>query len=312
MHYLVTGGAGFIGSHLTDSLLADGHHVTVLDDLSTGKRENLPSDHPALTFIQGDTADEAILADQLPKMDGVFHLAAVSSVQKSQEDWLGCHRINLGATLTILNQIAGLPKAIPFIYASSAAVFGNPDASLLPLKEDAPHNPTSAYGADKAACELHARAATAARGIPTLGFRFFNVYGPRQDPKSPYSGVISIFCDRLQSGHPITIFGDGKQTRDFIYISNIVSYLTHGMDSLCGGAQLPPILHCATGTATTITELAKHIAETLNLTSPDIRYGEPREGDIRFSVGDRSLLVDSLNATDPVDLATGLHHLLKA
>lgn len=308
MQYLVTGGAGFIGSHLVDALLADGHHVTVLDDLSTGKRENLPASD-ALSFLHGDCADAELLATTIPQMDGVFHLAAISSVQKSQEDWLACHRINLGATVHILEQISRLAKPIPMLYASSAAVFGNPMPEQLPLNESAPLAPESAYGADKAACEMQARAAQTGRGIPTLGLRFFNVYGPRQDPKSPYSGVISIFSDKLSNGLPLTIFGDGEQTRDFIYVSDIVSCLTFSMKALKIGTMLPPILHCCTGTATTITELAHLIASQLSHKAV-ITYAESREGDIRSSVGDNSLLVTSLNLPKMTTITEGLTRLL--
>ena len=218
--FLVTGGAGFIGSHLCDALIARGDTVRVLDDLSTGHRSNLPA--PA-TLIEGDVANPAIVALAMAGVDGCFHLAAIASVEKGITEWLGTHNANVTGTITVLDAIRRQGTKIPVVYASSAAVYG--DAATVPIAETEPRMPLSAYGADKYACELHARVASHVHGIPTVGFRFFNVYGPRQDPKSPYSGVISIFCERIAAGVPIDIFGDGQQTRDFIYVLDVVAAL---------------------------------------------------------------------------------------
>ncbi|MGH7209981.1 MAG: NAD-dependent epimerase/dehydratase family protein, partial [Acetobacteraceae bacterium] len=212
--YLVTGGCGFIGSHLCDALLAHGHAVRVLDDLSTGRRENLP---PAAELIVGDVGDAALAAHALDGVSGCFHLAAIASIERGVQDWPGTHRVNLSATVGLLDAIRRLPAPVAFVCASSAAVYG--DCDRLPLDEDAPARPLSAYGADKLGCELHARVAAHVFAVPTVGLRFFNVYGPRQDPRSPYSGVISIFCDRLRRGAPIDLFGDGEQTRDFVFVA---------------------------------------------------------------------------------------------
>src|SRR5690348_8458986 len=186
--WLVIGGAGFIGSHLCDALLARGDSVRVLDDLSTGRLANLP---PGVRFIQGDVADPACVSAAMAGVDGCFHLAAIASVEKGVTDWLGTHRANLTGTITVLDAIRRQGSRIPVVYASSAAVYG--DAAAMPITEATPCRPLSAYGADKFGGELHAAVGTQVHGIPTAGLRFFNVYGPRQDPKSPYSGVISIF-----------------------------------------------------------------------------------------------------------------------
>jgi UDP-glucose 4-epimerase len=224
--YLVTGGAGFIGSHLVDALLARGDRVRVLDDLSTGKRENLD---PRAALMVGDVADAALVASAMDDVDGCFHLAAVASVERGNRDWLGTHRTNLTGAITIFDAArrAKSTGPIPVVYASSAAVYG--DTPDLPLAETAATRPLSAYGADKLGCELHGRVAHRVHGVRAIGCRFFNVYGPRQDPGSPYSGVISIFFDRIGRGQGVTIFGDGGQTRDFIYVADVVAALMAAM-----------------------------------------------------------------------------------
>jgi len=181
--YVVTGGCGFIGSHLVESLVGDGHSVRILDDLSTGKKENVQGLDCEIHV--GDVADSALVRKVTGGADGVFHLAAVASVQRSNEDWLGTHRSNLTGTITVFESARTARKGspIPVVYASSAAVYG--DNANVPLPEEAKTSPLTAYGADKLGSELHGRVATVVHGVPTMGFRFFNVFGPRQDPKSP-------------------------------------------------------------------------------------------------------------------------------
>ena len=181
--YLVTGGAGFIGSHLCDALIARGDSVRVLDDLSTGRRANLPE---GAELIVGDIADPETAWRATEGVDGCFHLAAIASVERATKDWLGTHRANLTGAITIFDAIRRHGTKVPVVYASSAAVYG--DCRTIPIRETAARRPLSAYGADKYGCELHAITASHVHGIPTVGLRFFNVYGPRQDPKSPYSG----------------------------------------------------------------------------------------------------------------------------
>src|SRR5215472_15442262 len=217
--FLVTGGAGFMGSHLVDALLEQGHLVRVLDDLSSGKRQNLPRQ---IEFLLGDVTNARTVVEALEGVDACFHLAAIASVVLSNRDWLRTHEVNLAGTLNVFDQ-ARRHRRVPVIYASSAAVYG--DCVAVPISEDAPVAPLSAYGADKAACELHARVAGAVHAIPTVGLRFFNLYGPRQDARSPYSGVIARFASRLRLGDSVEIFGDGKQVRDFTYVGDAVTAL---------------------------------------------------------------------------------------
>ncbi len=252
--WLVTGGAGFIGSHLCEGLLARGDTVRVLDDLSTGTRENLA---PGVQLIEADVADQAVMRDAVGGVAGCFHLAAVASVERGITDWLGTHRTNLTGAITLFDAISRLPTRIPVVYVSSAAVYG--DAATVPIAEEAACRPLSAYGADKYGCELHARVASHVHGIPTVGLRLFNVYGPRQHPHSPYSGVISIFSEHIRRGAPIDIFGDGKQTRDFVYVADVVVAMLAAMRVQPAGA---PVFNVCTGIPTSGTGPSTHDRRT--------------------------------------------------
>ncbi len=277
--WLVTGGCGFIGSHLVETLLARGDRVRVLDDLSTGRRENVPA-RAEVTI--GDVADIALLHRLMTGADGCFHLAAVASVQRGNEDWLGTHRTNLSGAIAVFDTArrCRAEAPLPVVYASSAAVYGDhPD---MPLSESAPTRPLSAYGCDKLGCELHGAVAWRVHGVPTVGFRFFNVFGPRQDPRSPYSGVIAIFAERIGLGRPIEIHGDGEQVRDFIYVADVVRHLIAAMD---GAGAKAEIFNICTGRATSILELARIIG-TIAGQTPAIAFKSPRTGDIRISIGD--------------------------
>lgn len=303
--YLVTGGCGFIGSHLVETLLSAGHRVRVLDDLSTGKQSNIPQDEADL--IVGDVADPATVRRAMAGVDGCFHLAAIASVQRGNEDWLGCHRVNLTGSIAVFNAARSAARdggAVPVVYASSAAVYG--DNPAVPLCEDASTQPITSYGADKLGSEQHARVAGAVHGLATAGFRFFNVYGPRQDPSSPYSGVISIFADRLASGNPITIFGDGQQTRDFIYVGDVVRHLIAGMSKASVEA---PVFNTCTGQGTSVLDLAKTIAQLLQA-KPEIKFEAPRNGDIRHSLGSPAAATAALAAQAETALEVGLGRLL--
>jgi UDP-glucose 4-epimerase len=304
--YLVTGGCGFIGSHLCEALLARGDAVRILDDLSTGKRENVPA---AAEIRQGDVADPASVAAAMEGVAGCFHLAAIASVERSMQDWLGTHRTNLGGAIAVFNAAAhgaGRHGPVPVVYASSAAVYG--DCADLPIGETAPARPRSPYGADKLGCELHGRVAAEAFGVPTAGLRLFNVYGPRQDPKSPYSGVISLFCERLRQGRPIDIFGDGSQTRDFIYVADVVAAFLAAMGRPDAASS---IYNVCSGKATSIRELAGVIGELCGH-RPDIRFHPPRPGEIAHSLGDRRRLGERLGLPAPTDLRAGLATTLAA
>jgi UDP-glucose 4-epimerase len=300
--YLVTGAAGFIGSHLVDALLAAGHSVRGLDDYSTGRSENVDSRCPVL---RGDVADPVAVARAMRGVDGCFHLAAIASVARTNEDWLGTHRTNLTGTITVLDT-ARQNGRIPVVYASSAAVYG--DLGDEVARETACPRPRTAYGADKLGSELHAAAAWHVHGVPTFGLRFFNVYGPRQDPQSPYSGVISIFARQLTRRGDITIHGDGRQIRDFIHVGDVVAHICAAM-SLLGSTPGAAVANVCTGTGISVNELVRMLADGYGVT-PRIGHGPARPGDIRQSVGDPALAESLLGLRAKVGLAEGLRGTL--
>jgi UDP-glucose 4-epimerase len=276
--------------------VARGNTVRVVDDLSTGKRENLPA---KVELIVGDVTDRDVMRAAVKGIAGCFHLAAVASVQAGLTDWVGTHRTNLTGTITLFDALRDWLR-VPVVYASSAAVYGN---CPPPINEDAPKRPLSAYGADKYACELHAAVANHVHCIPTIGLRFFNVYGPRQDPASPYSGVISIFYERLRRGEPIDIHGDGEQTRDFIHVADVVNALLAAIDHAREGAM---VFNVCTGHGTSVRNLANYVA-ALCQRGLAIRYLPAREGDIRHSCGSSAKLRNTYYALpEPMPLHAGL------
>jgi UDP-glucose 4-epimerase len=301
--FLVTGGAGFIGSHLVHALLEEGHAVRVLDDLSSGHRENLPQQ---VELAEADVTDPAAVESAIDDVDGCFHLAAIASVARSHRDWLRSHQVNLTGTINVFDRArpSRRRREVPVVYASTAAIYGN--CGSFPVDEESPAAPLSAYGADKHACELHARVAGAIHGVPTVGLRFFNLYGPRQDPLSPYSGVISIFADRLLRGEPVEIFGDGEQARDFIYISDAVRALGRAMRVASTGAF---VFNVCTGKATSVRSLADTMAELCG-TKLVVRHRPARCGEVRISIGDPQRAVEQLGFTAQTTLTDGLEMTL--
>ena len=296
---LVTGGAGFLGSHLVDALLRQGHLVRVLDDLSSGHRQNLPRQ---IEFLHGDITDPATVEEAFEGIDACFHLAAIASVVRSNREWLRTHEVNLTGTLNIFNQVRRLRhrREIPIVYASSAAIYGN--CGTVPIGEDAPVAPLSAYGADKSACELHARVAGAVHKIPTIGLRFFNLYGPRQDAQSPYSGVIALFADRLRLGEPVEIFGDGEHVRDFTYVGDAVGALDR---ALAAASTSAPVFNICTGKGTSVRALAETMAK-LYQTDITAYYRPARSGDVRISVGNPRRAAEQLGFKAETVLSDGL------
>lgn len=305
MKYLVTGGCGFIGSHLCDLLLSHGHDVVVLDDLSTGYVENLPK---GVALVTADVANAEVVDGLMQQVDGCFHLAAVASVERSVNDWAGTHRVNQQGSVNVFNAARANASraAVPVVYASSAAIYG--DNATTPLHEAVYPRPISAYGVDKLGSELHARVAWLVHGIPTIGMRFFNVYGPRQDPLSPYSGVISIFIDRILNNQRINIYGNGQQTRDFIYVGDVVQHLATAMSSLQRNAD---VFNVCTGQSTSISQLAKVLGMVAGV-NVQIEHHPARSGDIATSLGDPAKARAQLGIAHEVDLGEGLKRTLEA
>lgn len=299
--WLVTGGCGFIGSHVAERLVQSADRVIVLDDLSSGREDNLP---PGAEFVKGDIRDRALVERLMRDVDGCYHLAAIASVARSNEDWVGTHGVNLTGTINIFDAARRAPRKPRVVYASSAAVYG--DSPQMPQAESAPLRPLTAYGADKLGCELHGRVADLVHGVANVGLRFFNVFGPRQDPGSPYSGVIAIFAKAVQEGRPLSILGDGKQVRDFVYVSSVVDALTAAMardDLRCD------VFNVCTGQATSIAALAAMICEIYGA-PPRIEFGPPRAGDIRESLGDPTRLRTVLGVPPGVAIADGMRRTL--
>ena len=298
---LVTGGAGFIGSHLVDLLLHDGREVRVLDDLSSGKIDNLPIDNPKLEFMQGSIEDCNCVETACINVSDVVHLAALVSVPVSIQQPAKSASINLLGFLNVLNQLRSQDFKGRFIYASSSAVYGGEQRTAQPLREvDAPGQLLSPYAVDKYANELYANLYADLFGLSTLGFRFFNVYGPRQDPSSDYSGVISIFMDRTSRGEQIGIYGDGEQVRDFVYVGDLVKMLRQGIASSYQG-----VLNIGTGTAISINRLAELMKIVYDRDAPVVHL-PARAGDILYSCADIKMLHNILGDKPETSLNEGL------
>lgn len=304
MRLLVTGGAGFIGSHLVERALAAGSHVRVLDNLSTGKRANLPSDS-RMEFIEGDIRDPHTVRAAVNGTHVIVHLAAVASVQASVDDPLGTHASNFDGTLHLLDAARqeGLQR---FVYASSAAVYGNTEQ--LPVAENSILNPLSPYAADKLAGEHYLSFYAGRYGMTATAFRFFNIYGPRQDPSSPYSGVISIFADRLQRQEPVTLFGDGMQSRDFVYVGDLVRILMRALESRTASFQ---VMNVGRGQSASLLEVLAAF-ERVAGRKLERRHAEPRHGDIRHSRAEVSRLKQAFGDATPTTLMEGLGSLWKS
>jgi UDP-glucose 4-epimerase len=301
--YLVTGGCGFIGLHLVHALVRQGRGVRVLDDLSSGRASALPAE---AELVVASVRDRSAVREAMRGVAGCFHLAAVASVERTRLDWLEGHLTNAGGTVAVLEAArGGRPEPVPVVYASSAAVYG--DAGEPPLREEHRPAPTSPYGADKLGGELHAALARRLFGVPTLGLRFFNVYGPGQPAASPYSGVITLFADRLARGEALTVFGSGRQTRDFVHVDDVVRALLAGMERMPhdGGEGGGGVVNVCTGRETSILEVARMLAELAG-TPLRVVHEPVRPGDILRSVGCPRLLASALGVPARTAMREGL------
>ena len=302
-HYLVTGGAGFIGSHLVEELVRRGARVRVVDNLVTGHRENLATVASRVEFIEGDLARAEVANSAAAGVDYVLHQAAIPSVPRSVTEPVFCHEANVNATLNLLvaARDAGVKR---LVFAGSSSVYGN--VAMLPTREDAPLDPLTPYALQKLIGEQYLKLFTALYGLETVTTRYFNVFGPRQDPSSPYSGVISLFIRSLLDGRAPTIFGDGEQTRDFTYVANVVD----GVLKACHAPGVAgQVINVATGGRVSLNTL---FGTLRSLTGADVvaAYGPGRRGDIRDSQADigraRALLGYSTTVEFPDGLARTL------
>jgi nucleoside-diphosphate-sugar epimerase len=298
---LVTGGAGFIGSNLTEALLQRGHLVRVLDDFSTGKRENLIFDkaYSSLEIIEGDIRDLSTCQKAAQGMEYVFHQGALPSVQRSVEDPETSNAVNVGGTLNIL--LAAREKGVKRVmYAASSSIYG--DTPTLPKHEEMPPHPLSPYALQKYIGEQYCRLFFQLYGLETISLRYFNVFGPKQDPNSLYSAVIPKFIDALLQGRAPIIFGDGEQSRDFTYIENVVQANLQAMSAerLHGEA-----VNIACGKRISLNQLLNVLKEILgSKQSPS--YQEPRKGDVKHSLADIRKGKEIINYEPKVGIETGL------
>ncbi len=303
MKTLITGGAGFIGSHLCEALLAEGHRVTVLDNLRSGRRENLAGVMGEIEFIEGDILDTERLASACRDVDVVFHQAAIVSVPYSVLHPFESLDVNARGTLSVLEE-ARKADVRRVVLASSAAVYGN--HASLPQHEELLPEPSSPYGLEKLALEHYARLYTELHRLETVALRYFNVFGPRQDPGSPYSGVISIFSERAMAGHPVTLHGDGQQTRDFVSVENVVraNLLAASVPAAAGST-----FNVGLGMETSLLELLDHL-EFICGTKIEQTFGPERQGDIRRSVADITRARELLGYAPQVGVEKGLERLI--
>lgn len=297
MRYLVTGGAGFIGSHLVHRLLEQGHHVRVLDNLSTGARQNLP---PKAEFLHGDILRLADVASALADMDGCFHLAAISSVELSNRQPEHCRKVNVEGTSNVFSAAGA---SLPVVYASSAAVYGDGE---LPLREDAAPRPLTVYGIGKLDCERNAQIHPGLRGA---GVRIFNCYGAREHADSIYGGVINKFIRRLAAREPLTFHGDGNQTRDFIAVADVAGLWDMLMQALHRGTPVPPIVNACTGVSVSIHGLAQMLAALMQVPLA-FECAPHRDGDILHSRGDPALAAQHFGWRAATSLKAGLQAML--
>ena len=299
--YLVTGGAGFIGCNLVRYILAKGHDVVVVDNLATGKRQNMADFLDRIEFIEGDIRDRELMDRAVAGCTAIFHQAALGSVPRSVEDPATSHDVNVNGTLTVLEaaRAAGLKRVI---FAASSSAYGDREES--PKHEAMAPLPASPYAASKVACEGYMRAYAACYGMETLSLRYFNVFGPYQDPEGPYAAVIPAFVSRLLRRQPPTVYGDGEQSRDFCYIDNVCEanwLAAQAPPEVCDGSAVNIACHASTS----LNQILEILRELLG-TDIQAEYTDPRPGDVRHSLADVSLAGKLIGYKPKVFFADGL------
>lgn len=298
-HALVTGGSGFIGTHLVQALRAMNVNVTILDKQPPDTRQSLEG----CTFVEADILSRETVRECLRNVDTCFHLAAILNVVQCKRDWLFSHLNNVDGFHMVLDAIKSSNRPIKTVYASSCAVYG--EITPLPLTEAVMPAPISPYGADKLVNEIYAGMLEKCYGIPSIGLRFFNVYGPLQRDSSPYSGVIAAFRKNLLQGKPLTIYGDGEQLRDFIHVSDVVRALIKAADT---PPEFSGVFNVSTGKTTSINQLAHFMMQRFNREVP-INYEPRRAEDILLSCGCPKKALDMLQFSAAIDIEQGLYTL---
>lgn len=297
--FLVTGGAGFIGSHIVEALVQRGDRVKALDNLSTGRLENLAAFERKIEFIEGDLLDEAAVARAVAGVDCVFHEAALASVPRSLERPLDTHAACVTGTVKLLDA-ARRACVRRVVYAASSSAYG--DQPMTSKRESDLPAPISPYGAAKLAAELYCQAFTASFGLQTVCLRYFNVFGPRQDPDSPYSAVIPLFITALLADRRPVVYGDGGQSRDFTYVANVVAGNLLAADAPEASGRT---LNLANGRSTSLNRLLELLGQLLGKPA-QAEYAPPRAGDIRESLADIAMARRYLKYEPTVDFEEGL------
>jgi len=299
-NYLVTGGAGFIGSHLTEELLRRGERVRVVDSLITGKRQNL-AHLTGVEFMEGDLADAAVASAAVKGIDYVLHQAAIPSVPRSVQDPITSNRANIDASLNVLvaARDAGVKRVV---YAGSSSAYGN--TPTLPKVETMPTAPLSPYALQKLVAEQYCQMFTQLYGLETVTIRYFNVFGPRQDPSSPYSGVISLFISALCEGRQPAIYGDGEHTRDFTYVANVVDGVLRACQAEGASGE---VINVATGGRISLNQLFRTVRDLVGA-NIEPRYEAPRAGDVKDSQADIGKAERLLGYRPSVPFEEGLKH----
>src|SRR5438094_4732680 len=299
MRYLVTGGAGFIGSNTVDELVQRGHSVVVLDDFSGGKEENLGEIRNKITIIKGSITDLEVVRKAMHEAEFVLHLAARTSVPRSVKDPLETNRTNVEGTLNVLVAAKEL-KIKRVVFAASSAAYG--ETAALPKVETMQPQPISPYGVTKYVGELYAQAFLKCYGLETVSLRYFNIFGPRQDPSSPYSGVLAKFCTAFLEDTPPVVFGDGEQTRDFTFVDNAVYANLLACEAPNASGK---VFNVGTGGRTSLNEVLRELGKITGKTL-ETKYEPPREGDIRDSQADISQAREFLGYSPQVSFEEGL------
>lgn len=297
---LVTGGAGFIGSHIAAALIANGVRVRIIDDLSTGYRENISELGGDVDFVHASAADENALRKALEDVELVFHEAAIPSVPRSVESPRQTHIASVDSTFSLL--LAARERRVKrIVYAASSSAYG--DQPTLPKVEDMLPEPLSPYAVAKLVGEYYCQVFTRVYGLETVSLRYFNVFGPRQDPSSQYSGVISRFIAALLSGERPVIYGDGEQSRDFTYIANVVDANLRAAETTKG---IGAVINIANGERISLNELLKEVQELTNTTKVSVEYKPPRAGDVLHSLADITRAREMLGFQPRIGLREGL------
>ena len=304
-HYLITGGAGFIGSHLVRRIIASGGLVRVVDNLSTGYPERLDHVRDSIQILNGDLADESVAAEAVKDIDYVLHQAAIPSVQRSVMDALSTNRSNVTATLNLLEKSRN-SRVRRFVYAASSSAYG--DTEVLPKMEEMPANPLSPYALQKWVGERYCKIYYELYGLETVSLRYFNVFGPGQNPYSEYSAVIPRFTTKLLAKEPITVYGDGEQSRDFTYIENVIEANMLGLRATNAPGE---VCNIGCGQRVSLNELIRMLEKILGVRA-EVEYAPAKPGDVRHSLADITKATRILGYVPKIQIEEGLRRTIES